>query len=172
MLPLCWCDDVIFRPRFYRQSWSSIDQDGFPTVSRDCGREAFLPSRQQGQGFCCCCRQDMCTLVMRVNQPTTPPGAPLFPAALFFLELEQFATSRVERAEAREKERKLQKQQQLNDDDGCCQNQPTSRDSRLPARGETPLLMLDRWRKLHDELYDSVNGFDITKVEGDVLGQI
>ena len=40
----------------------------------------------------------------------------------------------------------------------------TSRDSRLPARGETPLLMLDRWRKLHDELYDSVTGFDITKV--------
>lgn len=37
-------------------------------------------------------------------------------------------------------------------------------DSRLPARGETPLLMLDRWRKLHDELYDSVTGFDITKV--------
>lgn len=24
--------------------------------------------------------------------------------------------------------------------------------------------MLDRWRKLHDELYDSVKGFDITKV--------
>lgn len=38
------------------------------------------------------------------------------------------------------------------------------RDLRLPARGETPLLMLDRWRKLHDELYDPVSGFDISKV--------
>lgn len=84
------------------------------------------------------------------------------------MELEQFATSRVERAEAREKERKQQKQQQHqqqnDDDDAACHNQPTSRDNRLPARGETPLLMLDRWRKLHNELYDSVTGFDITKV--------
>lgn len=35
----------------------------------------------------------------------------------------------------------------------------------VPAHGETPLLMLDRWRELHDELYDEVTGFfDITKV--------
>lgn len=34
----------------------------------------------------------------------------------------------------------------------------------IPALRETPLLMLDRWRELHDELYDEVKGFDITKV--------
>lgn len=111
------------------------------------------------------------------NPPLPSPRRPSFPRRL---ELEQFATSRVERAEAREKEKKLQKlqqlqQQQQNDDDGCSQgsqcsqHQPTSRDNRLPARGETPLLMLDRWRKLHDELYDSVTGFDITKVQRDSL---
>lgn len=33
----------------------------------------------------------------------------------------------------------------------------------VPARGETPLLMLDRWQELHDELYNEDTGFDITK---------
>ncbi|CAM9730098.1 unnamed protein product [Pylaiella littoralis] len=73
------------------------------------------------------------------------------------IEADEFATSRVERAEAREKEKRLQKQQSET-------SLPTSRDSRLPSRGETPLLMLDRWRKLHDELHDSATGFDITKI--------
>ncbi|CAM9409508.1 unnamed protein product, partial [Laminaria digitata] len=75
------------------------------------------------------------------------------------IEADEFATSRVEIAEAREK-RHLS--------EACLSAETTisrtSRDSRLPARGETPLLMLDRWRKLHDELYDSVTGFDITKI--------
>lgn len=97
--------------------------------------------------------------------------------------------SRVVRAEVREKERKQQEQQlkqQKQEGHSDPNPPPTSggsskereekrdrereekrdrdRDNRLPARGETPLLMLDRWRKLHDELYDSVTGFDITKV--------
>lgn len=66
----------------------------------------------------------------------------------------------MEIAEAREKRHKS---------DACLSSETpaarTCRDSRLPARGETPLLMLDRWRKLHDELYDSTTGFDITKVD-------
>lgn len=37
-------------------------------------------------------------------------------------------------------------------------------DGSAPAMGETPLLMLDRWRELRDELYDEATGFDITKV--------
>lgn len=73
----------------------------------------------------------------------------------------------MEKAEAREKEKKLQKLQQSND---ACHLPATSKDrwdskdNKLPVRGETPLLMHDRWRKLHDELYDSATGFDITKV--------
>lgn len=69
----------------------------------------------------------------------------------------QFATSRVEAAE--KKERKKGPGEDENDGGFS-----TPWDSRLPARGETPLLMLDRWRKLHDELYDGDTGFDITKV--------
>ncbi|CAM9365448.1 unnamed protein product, partial [Scytosiphon promiscuus] len=72
------------------------------------------------------------------------------------IEVDEFATSRVERAEAREKEKRRKLQQQSEN--------ATCRDSTLPARGETPLLMQDRWRKLHDELYDSTTGFDITKI--------
>lgn len=64
-------------------------------------------------------------------------------------------------AEARDRMRKRKK----NDDLEQEKEEPCW-DSRLPARGETPLLMLDRWRKLHDELYDSVTGtFDVTKVD-------
>lgn len=37
-------------------------------------------------------------------------------------------------------------------------------DGNGPAMGETPLLMLDRWRELRDELYDEATGFDVTKV--------
>lgn len=88
----------------------------------------------------------------------------------------QFATSRVEIAEAREKRSRSDADcinGSNNDHESCPPGEiPTwsriCRDSKLPARGETPLLMLDRWRKLHDELYDSGTGFDITKV-GDFL---
>ncbi|CAM9583380.1 unnamed protein product [Discosporangium mesarthrocarpum] len=37
-------------------------------------------------------------------------------------------------------------------------------ESWMPAQGETPLLMLHRWQKLHKELYDPSSGFDVTKI--------
>lgn len=68
----------------------------------------------------------------------------------------------MEIAEAREKRHKTDTF--LSSEANSSSSSRTGRDSRLPARGETPLLMLDRWRKLHDELYDPVTGFDISKV--------
>ncbi|CAN0345347.1 unnamed protein product, partial [Ectocarpus fasciculatus] len=84
------------------------------------------------------------------------------------IEADEFVESRVEKAEAREKERKLRKLLQESSD--ACDLPATgrdrwdSKDNKLPVRGETPLLMHDRWRKLHDELYDSATGFDITTI--------
>lgn len=102
------------------------------------------------------------------HPPPTHPPLPLTPLPLasprggssrnIFV---QFATSRVEIAEAREKRHKSDGL--ISADNSLSR---TCRDTRLPARGETPLLMLDRWRKLHDELYDSATGFDISKVNG------
>jgi inositol-hexakisphosphate/diphosphoinositol-pentakisphosphate 1-kinase len=41
----------------------------------------------------------------------------------------------------------------------------TAKHTQQPARGETLLLMLDRWRTLHRELYnEKKGGFDITKI--------
>lgn len=68
----------------------------------------------------------------------------------------------MEIAEAREKRHKTDTF--LSNEANSSFSSRTGRDLRLPARGETPLLMLDRWRKLHDELFDSVTGFDISKV--------
>lgn len=80
----------------------------------------------------------------------------------------------MEAAEKKEKERKKEKASKVKEKDNGGRQEfkgevdgmgPCSPwDARMPARGETPLLMLDRWRKLHDELYDRATGFDISKV--------